>query len=89
MQTKEFKYVTEDQYNEFVLQISKNDDSINNLIGDPRLMKLLNSRVYPNGWNEEKSLPTVETLLNYFELYEEYEICQMIINAWPELQNKQ
>ena len=84
--TKAFTYTTEESYNEFVLNMANNqDDPINTIKQQSGLMRMLDSRYFPKGWNEEKALPTVEVMLNYLEQHEEYELCQSIINVWPEL----
>jgi hypothetical protein len=86
--TKEFKYTTEEHYLDFVLKCSEEDDAPSKLIGNQTIIHILADRKLPESWNQEKALMEVETLLHYFCDVEEYEMCQLIIDNWPELRTK-
>ena len=85
--TKTFKYTDEETYNEFVLNLTTkliDEDPIDALMQDS-VYNLFCDRIIPKGWSEDKSLKTTECILYLLEDYEEYELCQAIIEAWPEL----
>jgi len=84
--TKTFKYTDEETYNEFILNLTTKieDDPLQSLI-QPSVIALVADRVLPEGWNQDKALQTTECILHALEEYEEYEICQEIIIAYPEL----
>jgi hypothetical protein len=86
--TKEFKYTNEEHYLDFVLKCSEEEDAASKLMGNQTLLHILVDRKLPEQWNEEKALIEVETLLHYFCDVEEYEMCQLIIDTWPELRTK-
>jgi len=84
--TKHFKYTTEDHYLDFVLKCANDeDDATEKLMKHDTVHLLLTQRILPEDWDEERALPEVEVMLHYFCEMEEYELCQSIINVWPEL----
>lgn len=80
-----FKYVSEERYQQFIQNLYQIENPVNEITDQFNLMRILDSRLLPHGWTEEKALPTVETLLHFFIEEEQYEHCQSIIEAWPEL----
>jgi len=85
---KSFKYTTEEHYLDFVLKCNnEEEDATEKLMNHDTVMLLLQERILPEGWDEERALPEVEVMLYYFCDMEEYELCQQIINTWPELKN--
>jgi hypothetical protein len=85
---KSFKYTTEEHYVEFVLKCTNDEeDATAKLMNHNTVMLILQERILPEDWDEERALPEVEVMLHYFCDVEEYELCQQIINNWPELKN--
>ena len=85
--TKTFKYTNEETYNDFVLNLTTNiidEDPIPSVM-QPGIIALTSGRILPKGWSEDKALKTTECILYLLEDHEEYETCQAIIEAWPEL----
>jgi len=83
----EFKYISEQKYQEFIQNLYLIEEPVNEITDQFNLMRILDSRILPKGWTEEKALPTVEAILHFFVEEEQYEHCQSIINAWPELKH--
>jgi len=84
--TKEFKYTTQEHYLDFVLKCENDEeDATQKLMNHDTVMLILQQRILPEDWAIERALPEVETMLHYFCDVEEYELCQTIINVWPEL----
>jgi len=84
--TKTFKYTTQEHYLDFVLKCANDEeDATQKLMNHDTVMLILQQRILPEEWDTERALPEVETMLHYFCDVEEYELCQSIINVWPEL----
>lgn len=87
MQTA-FKYTTEEKFKNFYENIHTDlidQDPIEQIKQTEGLSTMLSIRYKPTSWSQEKALSIMECLLYLFEDYEEYETCQSIIEAWPEL----
>ena len=84
--TKTFKYTTQEHYLDFVLKCANDeDDATEKLMNHDTVMLILQQRILPEEWDEERALPEVEVMFHYFCEMEEYELCQSIIDVWPEL----
>ena len=83
-----FKYTTKERYKTFYDSLHENlidTDPITPIFQTEGLQAMILSRYKPNGWSTEKALKIMECLLYLFQDYEKYELCQSIIDAWPEL----
>ena len=83
--SEQLKYVSEEKYLAFIENIYKIEEPVNNIKEQKPLMDLLTDRTYPKGWDTDKSLSIVETLLHFFVKEEEYELCHSITQVWPEI----
>ena len=89
--TKTFKYTTEEKFNEFYQNIHANlidTNPIDQIFETDQLNTMITMRYKPKSWSDDRALSVMENLLYLFEDYEEYESCQSIIDAWPELKNQ-
>jgi len=87
--TKEFKYIeNKDQYLDFLVGFE--DISTNQILADESIRKLYHGQVKeddtPNG--KERILKMAESFLFLHQDREDYELCQMIIDNYPELRNE-
>ena len=80
---KDFKYINKENYTDFVIGMS---DKVDEVIQDPivraffvRAPKAIEDRPI------EDTLKLAESFLHLMVDHEEYEICQEIINNYPEL----
>ena len=84
--TKEFKYIEDkDQYLDFLVGFQ--DISTSEILADDNISKLYHGQVKedgtPNG--KERILKMAESFLFLHQDREDYELCQLIIDNYPEL----
>jgi hypothetical protein len=83
-----FKFTTKEKYENFYNNLHEDlidQDPIDQILQTEGLSTMISTRYKPKNWSIEKALKIMECLLYLFQDYEQYEQCQSIINAWPEL----
>jgi hypothetical protein len=86
--TKEFKYIEDkDQYLDFLVGFQ--DISTNEILADESIRKLYHGQVKEDGTPnaKERVLKMAESFLFLHQDREDYELCQMIIDNYPELRS--
>ena len=84
--TKEFKYIEDkDQYLDFLVGFQ--DISTNEILADKSIIKLYRGQVKEDGTPnaKERVLKMAESFLFLHQDREDYELCQLIIDNYPEL----
>ncbi len=84
--TKEFKYIEDkDQYLDFLVGFQ--DISTNQILADESISKLYHRQVKEDGTPnaEDRILKMAESFLFLHQDREDYELCQVIIDHYPEL----
>ena len=84
--TKEFKYIEDkDQYLDFLVGFQ--DISTNEILADESIRKLYHGQVTEDGTPNDKDriLKMAESFLFLHQDREDYELCQLIIDNYPEL----
>ena len=87
--TKEFKYIEDkDQYLDFLIGFQ--DISTNQIIGDHEINKLYHRKIKEDGTPnaEDRILKMAESFLFLHQDREDYELCQVIIDNYPELRSE-
>ena len=86
--TKEFKYIEDkDQYLDFLVGFQ--DISTNEILADKSIIKLYRGQVKEDGTPnaKERVLKMAESFLFLHQDREDYELCQLIIDNYPELRS--
>ena len=84
--TKEFKYLEgKDQYLDFLIGFQ--DISTADILADQDINKLYNRKISTDGADdgEQRLLKMAESFLFLHQDREDYELCQVIIDNYPEL----
>ena len=84
--TKEFKYIEDkDQYLDFLVGFQ--DISTDKILGDTEISKLYRGQIKEDGTPnaKERILKMAESFLFLHQDREDYELCQLIIDSYPEL----
>ena len=84
--TKEFKYIEgKDQYLDFLIGFQ--DISTADMLGDNDINKLYHRKITTDGADdgEQRLLKMAESFLFLHQDREDYELCQLIIDNYPEL----
>ena len=87
--TKEFKYIEDkDQYLDFLVGFQ--DISTNEILADESISKLYHRQVKEDGTPnaEDRILKMAESFLFLHQDREDYELCQLIIDNYPELRSE-
>jgi hemerythrin len=87
--TKEFKYIEDkDQYLDFLVGFQ--DISTNQILADESIIKLYRGQVKEDGTPnaKERLLKMAESFLFLHQDREDYELCQLIIDNYPELRSE-
>ena len=80
-----FKFIDNKQYQMFLSALDEIECTTESIKQDKDFMQILNNGHVPSDTTKEKILPRIEGFLHWFCDNEEYETCQSIINAWPQL----
>lgn len=80
-----FKFITNERYQKFLQALDEIECTTETIKKDKHFMSILSDAYVPSDTTVEKLLPKVEGFLHLFCDEEEYEICQTIIDAWPQL----
>ena len=87
--TKEFKYIEDkDQYLDFLVGFQ--DISTSEILADDNISKLYRGEVKEDGTPNAKDriLKMAESFLFLHQDREDYELCQLIIDNYPELRSE-
>jgi len=87
--TKEFKYIEDkDQYLDFLVGFQ--DISTNEILADESIRKLYHGQVKEDGTPnaKERVLKMAESFLFLHQDREDYELCQLLIDNYPELRTE-
>lgn len=82
----EFKYITKNALNAFI--IAMDDIKTEQMVEDPNIGDLLQGK-NPNDLTSGISVyELAESFLYLFQERENYELCQQLINGWPQLKQQ-
>lgn len=80
------KYITQEALDRFIMVM--NDIKTEQMVEDPNISDLLNGKTPPDMMKELNVYEIAESFLYLFQERENYELCQKLINNWPQLKNR-
>lgn len=80
------KYITQDALDRFITVMD--DIKTEQMVEDPNINDLLNGKTPPDMMKELNVYELAESFLYLFQERENYELCQKLINNWPQLKIK-
>lgn len=80
------KYITQDALDRFISVM--NDINTEQMVEDPNINDLLNGKTPPDMMKDLTVYEIAESFLYLFQEREDYELCQLLVNNWPQLKNK-
>lgn len=80
------KYITQDALDRFISVM--NDINTEQMVEDPNINDLLHGKTPPDMMKDLTVYEIAESFLYLFQEREDYELCQLLVNNWPQLKNK-
>lgn len=80
------KYITQEALDRFITVMD--DIKTEQMVEDPNINELLQGKTPPDMMKELNVYELAESFLYLFQERENYELCQMLVNNWPQLKNK-
>lgn len=80
------KYITQEALDRFITVMG--DIKTEQMVEDPNINELLQGKTPPDMMKELNVYELAESFLYLFQERENYELCQMLVNNWPQLKTK-
>jgi len=80
---KSLKYISKDSLDAFLIGMSKYETS--ELLNDLNVLELLDGKVPKDHKVDIPPYEAAEAFLYLFQEREDYELCQMLLEKWPQL----
>ncbi len=80
------KYITQEALDRFITVMD--DIKTEQMVEDPNINELLQGKTPPDMMKDLTVYEIAESFLYLFQERENYELCQMLVNNWPQLKNK-
>lgn len=80
------KYITQEALDRFITVMD--DIKTEQMVEDPNINELLQGKTPPDMMKDLNVYEIAESFLYLFQSRENYELCQMLVNNWPQLKTK-
>jgi hypothetical protein len=80
------KYITQEALDRFITVMG--DIKTEQMVEDPNINELLQGKTPPDMMKDLNVYEIAESFLYLFQERENYELCQMLVNNWPQLKTK-
>ena len=80
------KYITKEELDRFITVMD--DIKTEQMVEDPNINELLQGKTPPDMMKDLNVYEIAESFLYLFQSRENYELCQMLVNNWPQLKTK-
>ena len=80
------KYITQEALDRFITVMD--DIKTEQMVEDPNINELLQGKTPPDMMKDLNVYEIAESFLYLFQSRENYELCQMLVNNWPQLKNQ-
>lgn len=80
------KYITQEALDRFITVMD--DIKTEQMVEDPNINELLQGKTPPDMMKDLNVYEIAESFLYLFQERENYELCQMLVNNWPQLKTK-
>lgn len=80
------KYITQEALDRFITVMD--DIKTEQMVEDPNINELLQGKTPPDMMKDLTVYEIAESFLYLFQERENYELCQMLVNNWPQLKTK-
>lgn len=84
---KNLQHIPKGELQEFL--VAMNEFDTDTLLGDLNVLEMLDGKVPKDHNPDVPPYQAAEAFLILFTQREEYELCDMLIKKWPELQNQE
>ena len=81
----DLKYISQETLTNFIVGMSQYETT--KLINDPNVLELLDGKKPKDHRDEVPLYKAAEAFLYLFQEREDYELCQRLIEKWPNLKN--